>query len=338
MRRRLVPAFVVLAALGATAACSGGPFRSGSDAFTVYSGRNANLVGPLLEMFEEETGIDLEVRYGGTAELAAQILEEGDSTRADVFFAQDAGALGALAKAGTIMPTGADLTKVSDRFRDAEGRWVGVSGRARVVVYDDRAVKGADVPDSVFDLTAPRWRGQVGIAPTNASFQAFVTGMRVLDGDTVTEKWLRDIRANDARIYDNNIAILDAVDRGEVDVGLINHYYWFERAKEIGKDSLHAQVKFLADDDPGSLVNVAGVAMLKGTEHAEEARALVEFLLEPKAQAYFRDVTFEYPLVPGVPPAPGLPPLAEVSGPDVDLADLDTLEETLALLEKSGLA
>jgi len=336
-RRRLVA--VLLAAVsvgGAAAGCSANPF-GGSAALTVYSGRNPNLVDPLLDMFEKETGIEVKRRYGGTAELAAQILEEGAKTRADVFFAQDAGALGALQKADVLGPLEVGTDSVPARFKAPDGTWVGVSGRARVIVYDERTLTESAVPDSVFALTEPTWKGRFGIAPTNASFQSFVTGMRVLTGEARTEKWLRDIQANGVKEYDNNIAVLEAVDRGEVDLGLINHYYWFETAKERGKDALNAQVKFLGNNDPGALVNVAGVAILKGTDRRKDAQKLVEYLLSTPAQTYFRDVTFEYPLVGGVTPATGLPPLTEVSGPQIELADLDTLEDTLALLDRSGL-
>lgn len=338
MRRRLLaPARLVLAlaVLTASAGCVGPLARD--EALTVYSGRNPKLVGPLLDLFTEESGISVKRRYGGTAELAAQILEEGDSTRADLFFAQDAGALGALAKADRLSPLGALAEAVPARYRADDSAWVGVSGRARVIAYDDRTLLEADVPDSVFELTDPRWRGKVAIAPTNASFQSFVTGMRVLAGEGRTEKWLRDLQANGVKEYDSNVAILDAVDRGEVELGLINHYYWFEKAKEIGKDKLHAQLKFLQADDPGALVNVAGVGILKGTDRETDATKLVTFLLGQTAQTYFRDVTFEYPISAGVVAAEGLPPLADVAGPDLDLADLDRLDETLALLERTGL-
>ena len=335
MRRHLLLALTALSLLLGTAACV--PFGGGPDTLTVYSGRNPNLVDPLLDLFTEQTGIEVERRYGGTAELAAQILEEGDSTRADVFFAQDAGALGALAKADRLAPLGEVVEQVPARYRADDGTWVGVSGRARVIAYNDRKVAAADVPESVFDLVRPEWKDRVGIAPTNASFQAFVTGMRILKGDAETEKWLRGMRANAVQEYDNNVAVLDAVDRGEVDLGLINHYYWFEKAKEVGEDALHAQLKFLEGADPGALVNVAGVGILKGTERRADADRLTAFLLGAKAQEYFRDVTFEYPVAAGVAPFEGLPPLAEVAGPAVDLSDLDSLEQTLALLEKAGL-
>ena len=333
--RRLAPALTALAVALALTACVG-PFARGGDTLTVYSGRNPNLVDPVLDRFTEETGIEVERRYGGTAELAAQILEEGGRTRADVFFAQDAGALGALAKADRFADLGPLVDAVADRYRADDGSWVGVSGRARVIAYNDRKIREADVPDSVLDLTGPQWRSRVGFAPTNASFQAFVTGMRVLRGEERTERWLRDFQQNDAQEYDSNVAVLEAVERGEVDLGLINHYYWFEKAKEVGADELHVQVKFLAGADPGALVNVAGVGVLKGTKRDADARRLVSFLLERKAQTYFRDVTFEYPLAAGVTPFEGLPPLSDVAGPQIDLADLDTLDETLALLEKTG--
>ncbi|HVE74821.1 MAG TPA: iron ABC transporter substrate-binding protein [Mycobacteriales bacterium] len=336
MRRRLVPALIALAAVGGMSGCAGNPF-GGSDALTLYSGRNPNLVNPLLDMFEQSSGINVVRRFGGTAELAAQILEEGDKTRADVFFAQDAGALGALDKAEALGPLDVATDAVPARFKAPDGTWVGVSGRARVIVYNGRALKDDAVPDSVFALEEPKWKGRFAIAPTNASFQSFVTGMRVLAGEERTEKWLQAIQRNGVKEYDNNIAVLEAVDRGEVDLGLINHYYWFEKAKEQGASSLNAKVKFLGGADPGALVNVAGAAILKGTDRRSDAEKLVEFLLSPTAQNYFRDVTFEYPLVEGISPASGLPPLAEVAGPQIDLADLDTLAATLALLDRSGL-
>ncbi len=334
--RRLVPVLLTVAAIAGMTGCSGNPF--GADkALTVYSGRNPNLVDPLLDMFEKSSGIEVTRRYGGTAELAAQILEEGSKTRADVFFAQDAGALGALDKADALGPLEVSTESVPARFKAADGSWVGVSGRARVIVFNKRKLAENAVPDSVFDLELPLWKGRFGIAPTNASFQSFLTGMRVLAGDERAEKWLRAIQSNGVKEYDNNIAVLEAVDRGEIDLGLINHYYWYEKAKELGANALNAQVKFLRGDDPGALVNVAGAAILRGTDRRPDAEKLVEFLLSEQAQAYFRDVTFEYPLVAGVTPAVGLPPLTEVSGPQIDLADLDTLEATLELLDRTGL-
>ncbi|MCA1676972.1 MAG: extracellular solute-binding protein, partial [Actinobacteria bacterium] len=212
----------------------------------IYSGRQEALVGPLLERFEQQTGIATSVRYGNTAQLAAQLLEEGESTPADVYFSQDGGALGALGHAGRLekLPQTA-LDAVPARFRADDGTWVGTSGRARVIVYDPKQVTAQDVPDSVFELTDPRWRGKVGIAPSNASFEAFVTAIRVLRGDQAARDWLAGMRANQVQTFDNNVLILNAVEDGVVQLGLINHYYFYEQVAEEGAAAVPARLKYL---------------------------------------------------------------------------------------------
>jgi iron(III) transport system substrate-binding protein len=331
--RRVLAALA--AAVLAASACSAGS-GSGGDTLVVYSGRAENLVKPLLDRFEA-TGTKIEVRYGGSAELAAQILEEGDNRKADVFLSQDAGALGALAKEGVLdtIPR-ADLGKVDDRYRADDGSWVGVSGRARVFVYDPRVLKATDLPKSVFDLTGPEWKGKVGIAPPNASFQAFVTAMRVTQGEQKTKDWLTGIKAN-AKVYENNIQIRDAVDAGELVSGLVNHYYLYEKIAEVGADKVHARHHFFANGDPGALVNVSGVGIVKGTGRRTEAERFVSFMLGSEAQHYYSENTKEYPLVAGVAPQAGLPALDSIDGPDIDLGDLASLKETLDLLAEVGL-
>lgn len=302
------------------------------DTLVLYSGRSEELIQPLIEMFTAETGIEVEVRYAGSAELAAQILEEGENSPADVFFAQDAGALGAVSK-GTLfefVPT-ETLAKVDRIYSDIEGYWVGVSGRARILTYNPAKV--TELPKSVFELAEPKWKGRIAIAPTNASFQAFVTAMRVVEGDEVTALWLSALKEN-AVIYEKNGAILDAVDSGQVDAGLINHYYWYAKAKEIGAANMKAQLAAFAPGDLGNLVNVAGAGIVNDNT---ASRAFLEFLLSPAAQTYFAEQTAEYPLIPGISITEGLTPLSEVKSPDVDLSDLDTLGETLELIRAAGL-
>jgi iron(III) transport system substrate-binding protein len=270
--------------------------------------------------------------------LAAQLVEEGDRSPADVFFAQDGGALGALTKAEMFAQLPSQpLDAVDERFRAEDGTWVGTSGRVRVIAYNADELAESDVPDSVFDLTAPEWNGRVGIAPGNASFQAFVTAMRVLEGEDVAQQWLEGIAANGVERFDNNVLVLDAVNDGVVDVGLINHYYWYEKVAEEGQDAVSARLKFLPGDDPGSLINVAGVGVLASSDRSEEATQFVEFLLGEDAQSYFAEQTKEYPLIPGVPAAEGLPPLETLDAPAIDLSDLDSLEETLRMIEEAGL-
>ncbi|TXI36767.1 MAG: iron ABC transporter substrate-binding protein [Mycobacterium sp.] len=326
----------VLLALPLVAACNRG--EESERALTIYSGRSEELVGPLFRQFTEQTGIKVEARYGDSAELAAQILEEGAGSPAQVFFAQDAGALGAVEAAGLFatLPEGAAAAVPAD-YRAPDGTWTGVTGRARVIAYDPQQVPAAEVPKSVADLTDPTWRGQVAIAPTNASFQAFVTAMRVADGDEVTRRWLEGMVRNEAQRFEKNGLILDAVDTGQVKLGLINHYYWYEKAAEVGAAGMRAKIAFTAPGDPGSLVNVAGVGVLKSAGESAESATFVEWLLSPETQRWFVTNTYEYPLVPNVPVADGLPPLNSLRGPDVALADLDSLPATLAMLEDVGL-
>ncbi|MGH3786349.1 MAG: iron ABC transporter substrate-binding protein [Pseudonocardiaceae bacterium] len=328
---------MVAALLSVLAGCGGGG-QDGGDELVIYSGRQEALVGPLIEQFEQQTGVATSVRYGNTAQLAAQLLEEGERTPADVFFSQDAGALGALDRASRLerLPQTA-LDAVPARFRAEDGTWVGTSGRARVIVYDPRQISEQDVPDSVFELTDPRWRGKVGIAPSNASFEAFVTAMRVLRGDEVTRDWLAGMRANDAQSFANNVLILNAVEDGGVTLGLINHYYWYEQVAERGAAAVPTRLKFLPGGDPGALVNVAGVGILGSSDQATQARQFVEFLLNMPSQSYFAAETKEYPLVAGVAPVADLPPLESLQSPQIDLSDLDTLDRTLQMIQGIGL-
>lgn len=325
----------------AIAACSSadsGSSDTPADGVVVYSGRSEELVGPLFELFTEETGIPVEARYGDTAELAAQMIEEGDGTPAQVYFSQDAGALGAVSAEGLLAPLPQSvLDLVPANYRSAEGTWVGVSGRARVIAYDAEQVPADQVPTSIFELTDPKWKGQVAIAPTNASFQSFVTALRVTDGDDVARTWLEGLVANDVQKFEKNSLILDAVDAGQVQLGLINHYYWYEKAAEVGADSMRAQIAFTAPQDPGSLVNVAGVGITSAAANSNNANALVQWLLTPTAQQYFVDNTFEYPVVEGIAAADGLPALETLRGPDIQLAQLADLPGTLAMLEDVGL-
>ena len=302
------------------------------NALLVYSGRSEALLGPLVEKFEQESGIDVEVRYAGSAELAAQLLEEGENSPADIFLAQDAGALGAAAKAGLLTGIPDEIySLVPSGYSAADQSWVGVSGRARVLVYDPGKV--SDLPASIFDLEDASWQGRIGIAPTNASFQAFVTAMRILHGDARTLAWLAEMKVN-AVIYEKNGAILEAVEAGQLDAGLINHYYWYARSKDVGQPQMNSRLAQFQAADAGNLVNVAGVGILNSTDAAEQ---FVSFLLSETGQQYFAQETREYPLVEGISPADELTPLADIPTPAIDLSDLDNLAETLELIRQAGL-
>ena len=323
---------VVVALAAAAAGCGGGS----DDPLTVYSGREEELVAPLLEQFTEETGIDVEVRYGDSAELAATIAEEGENSPADVFFAQDPGSLGSVDAQLAELPA-ETLERVDQQFRDADGRWVGTSGRSRVIAYNTDELSEDDVPDSVFDLTDPRWKGRIGIAPTNASFQAFVTAMRLSKGDEATRQWLVDLKKNDPKEYEKNVLIVEAVAAGEVDLGLVNHYYLYV-VKEEQPDA-PVDNHFLEAGDPGALVSVAGAGMLASSDQTDDAEQFVDFLLSDAGQRFYVDEAeeAEYPLVDGIDAKEGLPPLDELTGPDVELTAFGAeLESTIELLRETG--
>ena len=304
---------------------------------TVYSGRSEELVGPLLERFEEDTGIGVEVRYGDTAEMAGQIIEEGDNSPADVFYGQDAGALGALSAEGLLAPLDAEVVgAVDEQFRSVDDLWVGTSGRLRALAYNTEAVSEEEIPDSILDFTDPAWEGRLGWAPTNGSFQAFVTALRVLEGEDGARAWLEGIQDNGVTVYENNIAIVEAVAAGEVDAGFVNHYYRFQLEAE-GSDMSEVENHYFTGGDPGALVNVAGVGIVEGTDEEDSAKRFVEYLLEQDAQEYFATETYEVPLVDGVEAAEELPDLEALEQPDLDLAQLEDLPGTLELLTDVGI-
>jgi iron(III) transport system substrate-binding protein len=311
-----------------------GATQAPSGTITLYSGRSESLVGPLIEQFEKDTGINVQVRYGGSAEMAATISEEGSATPADVFWSQDPGPLGALSDRFATLPS--EYTSTVDAgFRSPEGKWVGVSGRARVIVYNPQRVQPADLPKSILDFTDPEWKGRIGWAPTNASLQVMVTALRTMEGEDVARQWLEGIKANGAKTYGNNGAVLQAVAAGEVDVGFVNHYYL--HAARRTTPNINAENHYLNNsEDAGALIMVSGVGVLSTSDNKPAAQRFVEYLLSATAQQYFVDETSEYPVIAGINTPPTLTPLAQLKGPKVDLADLADLQGTLALLRQTG--
>jgi iron(III) transport system substrate-binding protein len=342
-RKWLVPVALVAVFLSACSeedpAGDAEPAADGEEkqSITLYSGRDEEFVGALLDSFETDTGIELDIRYGDSAELAATILEEGDASPADAFLSQDAGSLGAVAEAGlfTALP-GAILDPVDERFQSAEGLWVGTSGRARVAAYNTDELGEADLPASILDFTDPEWKGRIGFAPTNGSFQAFVAAMLVTEGEDVTRTFLEGLVANDPQLYEDNSSTVRAVASGEIEVGFVNHYYIYEVSAEDG--DIPVANHFFTGGDPGALVNTAGAGVLATSDDQKAAVALIEYLTGEAGQTYFAEETFEYPVAEGFEPSEDLVPLTEVESPEVDLSDLGgAIEPALALLADVGL-
>ncbi len=331
-RGLLVGAGLLLGALFA-GAC-GGP--AAPESIVVYCGRGESLVGPVVAAFQEETGIQVDIRYGGTADLAAQILEEGDQSPADVYYGQDAGALGQLALEGRLAPLpAAVLDRVPAGFRDPGGRWVGTTGRARVFVYNTEALAPEDVPETIWGFTDPKWRGRIGWAPTNGSFQAFVTALRVLEGEDRAREWLTSVLANEPVAYSGNTAIYRAVADGEVELALSNHYYLNRFLAQEGPGFTARSVS-PAGGGAGGLINISGGGVVDTASNPEGAQRFLEYLLTAAIQERFARETFEYPLVPGIATDPSVTPMSEVSPPELDLGDLEDLRGTLDLLRDVG--
>lgn len=327
--RALAPlALVVLVACGEPA-----PTDRAQEPLIVYSGRSESLIGPILARFEAP-GLPVKVRYGDTAEMTATLLEEGHNTPADVFISQDAAALGALSDAGLLrlLPP-STLERVAPRFRAFAGTWVGLSGRARTVVYNPEAVSPQELPQRLEDVTSPRFEGRYGVPPTNGSFQAHMAVFHAVEGAEALDWLLAGMVANEARRYPNNRAIVQAVATGEVDFGFVNHYYISRALREDPAAPL--AMFYMPEGAASNFVNMAGGAVLSDRP---EAGDLLDFLLSDEAQRYFSSETFEYPLIDSVDPATDLPPLTSVPTPEVDFATVSSLlEETLEKLNGSGL-
>jgi iron(III) transport system substrate-binding protein len=333
--RRSLGILVILAAFTLLAtACS-----DDDDTLTVYSGRSEELVQPLIDRFESETGIDVAVRYADSAELAATILQEGANSPADVFFAQDPASLGTVALADLFSELPDSVTSlVPPQFSDDDDRWVGTSGRARTVVYDTTKVDEASMPATEDGFVDPQWAGRVAVAPTNGSFLAFVAAKILLDGEAVTLEWLEGMKANSVSTYPKNSVIVAAVDDGEVETGLVNHYYLYRRIAEEGSDNVVAANYFLPGGGAGSLVMPAGAGILASSSRSDAALEFIAFLLATGAQEYFATETFEYPIIDGVAAGPGLPPLSSLNPPAINLSDLATvLDRATDLVAEAGL-
>ncbi len=323
-------AAVLAVMLSLVSACGG----SNDDRLVVYSGRSDTLVQPIIDQFEDLTGIRVEVKYGGTAELAATLLEEGDNSPADVFYAQDPGGLGAVESMLAPLPDDI-LSSVPDWARSSDGSWVGISGRARVLVYNPENISEAELPDDIFDLIDPKWKGRLGWAPTNGSFVTMVTGMRKLWGEEKTREWIEGMVANEPKFYPKNTPQVAAVASGEIDVGLPNHYYLYRFLAEEGED-FPARNYHVRGGGPGALVMVSGAGVLETSDNEVAAQRFIDFLLSTVAQQYFAGQTFEYPLVEGVNVNRLLTPLEEIARPDIALADLADLAGTTKLLRSAG--
>jgi iron(III) transport system substrate-binding protein len=302
---------------------------------TVYSGRSEEFIAPFFAQWESQSGIKLNIRYGDSAELAAQILEEGGNSPADLFLSQDAGSLGAVAEAGLFTQLSDEVASaIPAQYVAANRNWVGVTGRARVFAYAPDRVK--TLPQTVADLTKSEYKNQVGIAPTNASFQAFVTALIENKGTDFAKSWLKALQANGVKIYAKNSGIVEAIDKGEISIGLVNHYYIWEVSEALGRQ-INVKNGFFASGDLGNLINVSGAGVLASSKKYAAAEDLINYLTTAATQAKFVSDTHEYALISGTAAPEGVPALDQIGAPSVDLSTLKNIKATQDLLIEVGL-
>ncbi len=334
MRKQLLPAFLSTLLAALVAVGCGDSTTEETASVTVYSGRSEALIGPLLERFEASSGIVVEVRYGSTSEMTATLLEEGENTPADLFISQDAAALGALSGAGMLhAPDPEVLGRVSDRFRSSSDDWIGISGRARVVVYNTDQIGPEELPQSLWDVGNPQYKGRFGVAPGNGSFQAHMAAVSAIAGPEKLADWLLAVVENDAQTYSNNSSIVNAVLAGEIDWGLVNHYYLWRAKSE--DPSVPGANFFMPGGDISGFINVAGAGLLSDSQPAAQ---LLDYLLSADAQTYFAEETYEYPLIEGVSASVDLLPLDEMPTPEINFAEVSSsLVSALEAISASGL-
>lgn len=331
----LLTAVIALFATTLTGCSSSDEQATDVTELTVYSGRSEEYNGSILEDWEKQSGIKLNIRYGDSAELAAQILEEGENSPADLFISQDAGSLGAVSAAGLLIKLNNDVAaQVPSKFIASDRTWVGMTGRARVLAYSPE--RATSLPQSVAELTQPQYKNRVGIAPTNASFQTFVTALIENKGEAFAKNWLSGMKANGAKIYAKNSLIVEAIDKGEIDYGLVNHYYLWETSESLGRP-VKAKNHFFAPGDIGNLINVSGVGVLASSKKQAAAITFINYLTSAMVQSKFVAQSHEFSLIPGAPAPEDVPALDSIGAPSVDLNSLANLKRTQALLIEVGL-
>ena len=334
--RSTAAAAAALVAAGALAGCGGGDAEA-AETLTVYSAQHESLVRTMLEGFTEETGIALEFRDANDAELANQIVQEGEASPADVFLTENSPSIDVLDREGLLAPLDqATLDQVGAQYRPSSGNWTGFAARSTVLVHNPAQLPQDQLPASILDLANHEWEGRIGIAAGGADFQAIVAGVLALRGEEATRAWLEGLERN-ANVYPSNSAVMVAADEGEIDAGVMYHYYFYRDRAENGLKSDDAELHFFRNSDPGAFLSVSGAGVLASTDQPEEAQRLVAYLTGAEAQQRLAESTaLEYAVGNGVPSAEVLPPLEELQAPEVDPGSLDQQRVT-ELMQDVGL-
>lgn len=310
-----------------------------SQTLTLYSGQHPQTVDALIADFGAATGIKVRVHAGEGPEVANQLVEEGLDSPADVYFTENSPELMVLEEKGLLADIAPDaLASVPKHYSSPTGKWLAVLARTNVLAYNPAVIKESDLPKSMLDLAAPAWKDKIAIAPTDADFLPVVGAVIALRGKDVALAWLKGLKAN-AQIFDDDEAVAAAVEGGRVAMGLVNNYYWDRLVMQQGAANTHSKLYYFANGDPGAVVNVSGVAVLKSAPFPDAAQKFAAYLVSERAQELLATgkVNFEYPLRPGVAPDPMLKPFAELQPPALDAAKLGDDSSVSELLQEAGL-
>ncbi|MCY7394730.1 MAG: iron ABC transporter substrate-binding protein [Nocardioides sp.] len=323
-------------ALTATLAVAGCSSSDDGPSIVVYNAQHEQLLEELAPRFTEETGIEVELRNGKDLELAAQLVQEGDASPADVFLTENSPAMSQVERAGLFAPLPqAAVAPIPEQFRPPSGAWTGFVARSTVLVYNTDLVDPAELPTSLLDLADPAWAGRLSFSPTGADFQAIVAAVLELQGEEATRTWLEGIEAN-GTVYDGNNVVLESVNSGQSEVGIIYHYYWDRDRAESGEVSDTSALHFFGNQDPGAFVSVSGAGILASTDRPDEAEQFVEYLTgETGQQALSDSYALEYPLNPAAELAPPVKAFSELQPPVVNVSDLDG-EKVVEMMTEVG--
>jgi iron(III) transport system substrate-binding protein len=333
MKRAVVVLSLTVVTALAAAGCSDG---DDGPSIVVYNAQHEQLLEELAPAFTKKTGIEVELRNGSDPELAAQLAQEGDASPADVFLTENSPAMSSVERAGLFAPLDqATLTPIPEQYRAASGLWTGFAARSTVLVYNTDQVQESDLPNSLMDLAGPEWKGRISFSPTGADFQAIVSAVLDLEGEDKTRAWLAGLKAN-GTVYDGNNVVLESVNSGESEIGIIYHYYWYRDQAESGDVSDNSALHFFGDQDPGAFVSVSGAGVLKSSDSPDDAQEFVAYLTSQEGQQALADsYALEYPLNPAVRLGSPVKPFAELDPPVVGVSDLDG-EKVVELMTEAG--
>jgi iron(III) transport system substrate-binding protein len=332
----------VAVALGAVllASCSSAGSSSSSDALTLYSGQHVQTTQALVAAFEKQTGISVNVRSDDEDVLADQIVTEGSRSPADVYFTENSPPLEYLASKGLLASVDpSTLDDTPTRFDSPDGKWVGVSARVSLMVYNTSLLNSSELPTSVMDLADPQWKGKIGIAGAETDFQPIVTSIVRAHGEAAALQWLEAVKANaGSHSYPDNETMVAQVNSGQVALGVINQYYWYREKAQVGQSGIHSALAYFAPKDPGYVINVSGAGILKSSSHQAEAQKFLAFLTSKKGQDIIaQSESYEYPIASGVTTAQPETPFDQLQPNDITIPELGTGAEAIKLLKEAQL-